>query len=159
MSGECVMSDIEKDLYSDESVKARSEQEDPIVLYFIVRRDLNMSAGKTAAQTGHAAQMILLEYFRLRDDSYAMDPLTDEQCKIFKDWLSNSFRKVVLGADDKKWNKLKTYFDPMTCSTRTVTVRDAGLTEIDPGSETVLAVWPMKRSMAPQVIKKLQALK
>lgn len=147
---------IEDELYADESVKARAEQEDPIVMYFIVRKDLNMSVGKTAAQVGHGSQMILLEYMKLKD---SMEPISDEQCKVFQQWLSGSFRKVVLGADDKRWNKLKAYFDPMTCSTKTVIVRDAGLTEVDPGSETVLAVWPMKRSTAPQVIKKLQALK
>lgn len=146
------MSEIEKELYTEESIKARSEQEDPIVMYFVVRKDLNMSTGKVAAQVAHASQMILMEYHKMVSSEVDCNELV-----IFKQWLSDSFRKVVLGADEKKWNKLKVYFD--SCSSTTITVRDAGLTEIEPGSETVLAVWPMKRSNAPQVIKKLSALK
>ena len=47
---------------SPEAIVARKDQEDPIVMYLIVRESLNMSIGKTAAQVGHAVQMLHLKY-------------------------------------------------------------------------------------------------
>jgi peptidyl-tRNA hydrolase len=99
----------------------------------------------------------------------AIDPATGEQILVpatpetlaryerhdlmFK-WVKSSFRKVVLRADDKEWEKVK------ACPDLTfVTVRDAGLTEVAAGSETVLGIWPMLKSQAPKVLKKLQVLK
>jgi peptidyl-tRNA hydrolase, PTH2 family len=150
------MSNFQDKIYSDESVKARAEQEDPIILYFIVRKELNMSTGKTAAQVGHAAQMAILDYFKLKNGlNQGYGPYEYNRIDLFESWLNNSFRKVVLGADDKRWQKLKNHFQ----SSDIWIVRDAGLTEVEPQSETVMAVFPMKKSNAPQVIKKLQALK
>ena len=73
---------------------------------------------------------------------------------LFREWFQTSFRKVVLRADDKEWEKVK------SCSEITyVVVRDAGLTEVEAGSETVLGVFPIKKSEVPKVIKRLQVLK
>lgn len=37
--------------------------------------------------------------------------------------------------------------------------KDAGLTEVDPGTETVMALWPMRKSERPPLVKRLQTLK
>jgi len=68
-------------------------------------------------------------------------------------WLQTSFRKVVVKADDKEWEKVKACPD-----IQYVVVRDAGFTEVAAGSETVIGVWPMLKSQAPKAIKRLQAL-
>lgn len=40
-----------------------------------------------------------------------------------------------------------------------VLVVDAGLTEIPSGSETVIGLWPMRKSQVPKTVKRLQVLK
>lgn len=163
-----------KDHESPEAVEARASQEDPIVMYLIVHETLGMSMGKTAAQCAHASQMLTLDYFETKDkskvlqkkiietptDSDELDVLKamyaqqGRKLSVFGEWLSGSFRKVVLRADDKEWAKIqKDYGDHM------IMVVDAGLTEIAAGSETVIGLWPMRKSQAPKTIKKLQVLK
>jgi peptidyl-tRNA hydrolase len=142
-------------------VELRKNQEDPIVMYLIVREELGMSVGKTGAQCGHAAQMVLLKYFDIKDKfdyvaaahgESGMQAQFHKLCD-FKAWLEGSFRKVVLRADDKEWLKVKEAF-PDLCL-----VVDAGLTELNPNTETVIGLWPMRKSEVPKVIKKLQVLK
>ncbi len=143
-------------LYTDESVEKRKNQEDPIILYMVVRKSLNMSIGKTAAQCSHGSMMATLKYFHLLNDINTKQSefaLID----IFGEWLHNSFRKVVLGADENHWLKLEKYYEDKPG--QLITVTDAGLTEIPAQTDTVRVIWPMRKSEAPQVIKKLQALK
>jgi len=130
-----------------ESVQARKDQEDPWVMYLIVRASLEMGTGKIGAQVGHAVAMMYEHYFTgAYVLSKAVDPFS------FFHWRKDSFRKVVLRANEKKWEKIK---ENLEC----FVVRDAGLTEVDPGSETVIGIWPMKKSEQPRLLKKLQALK
>jgi peptidyl-tRNA hydrolase len=145
-----------------EAIAVRANQEDPIVMYLVVRETLGMGVGKIAAQCAHASQMLLLKYVRhLYEDPYQMmKSAPDWNVKEggdmwyvdFCEWLNSSFRKVVLKADDKEWAKLKELPNH-------IIVVDAGLTEIASGSETVLGFFPMKKSQVPKAIKKLQVLK
>jgi len=137
--------------------EARRDQEDPWVMYLIVRDSLGMGAGKIGAQCGHAVGK-LYDYFNGLDsecsDMWAdkRGPEWDRMRNAFIGWKEDSFRKVVLKAKDSKWEKLKA---DLICTV----VRDAGLTEVASGSETVLGIWPMRKSERPQLIKKLQTLK
>ena len=162
---------MNKDYNSPEEVIARANQEDPTIMYLIVREDLGMSIGKTAAQCAHASQMLTLKYFTILQSRCSLTKMystTDlktnilvenvqlkEKMSLFDAWLDSSFRKVVLKADDKEWEKIKEHF----VSDDRVLVIDAGLTELEPGSETVIGLWPMKRSNVPKIIKRLQVLK
>jgi peptidyl-tRNA hydrolase len=151
-----------EDHNSPEDVAKRANQEDPIVMYLVVRESLNMTAGKVGAQCGHAAQIALLQYFRVASTyfgdvmNYLDGAKVPPRLAIFKEWLDNSFRKVTLKADDKEWKKVQLEF--VENATR-FTVIDAGLTEIPAGSETVMAIWPMRKSQRPKILQKLQALK
>lgn len=160
--------------YNDSAqVELRKNQEDPIVMYLIVREELGMSIGKTGAQCAHASQMLQLKFNaldkrlkyledldnnvrRLSENERAEWDATHPSYYIFSQWLESSFRKVVLKADDKEWEKIKGAF--VEGVTR-VTVVDAGLTELNPNTETVIGIWPMRKSEVPKVIKKLQVLK
>ncbi len=84
--------------------------------------DLDMSAGKTMAQAGHAAQL-------------AWWALSDEQRTA---WRDAGFPLSVRTADPARWSGLTTSGLPL--------VRDAGFTEIAPGSCTVVADHPALRS-------------
>jgi len=136
----------------------RKNQGDPIVLYIIVRKSLGMDVGKIAAQVGHGVGMLLGRYHVLADgldhDLWAKDFIEEATRKVLitSEWLKTSYRKVVLEANDKDWERLKEQLDVFL-------VKDAGLTEVDPGSETVLIPWPMKKSEAPKIIQRLQVLK
>ena len=145
---------------SDAAINARINQEDPWVMYLIVNETLNMGVGKVAAQCGHAVGMILNEYYRLivkyssnlyEDDSYNIEIKKVDDTEY---WLKNSFRKIVKRADLKEWEKLKAIPDHYC-----FVVQDAGLTEVDQGSETVMVFWPMLKSQTPKEIHKLQLLK
>lgn len=80
--------------------------------------DLEMSAGKTMAQTGHAAQLAWWE-------------LDDADRKA---WREAGFPLSVRTADRERWAVLLASGLPV--------VQDAGFTEIEPGSCTVIAEHP-----------------
>jgi peptidyl-tRNA hydrolase len=72
---------------------------------------------------------------------------------IMGEWLKAGVRKVVLKADAKEWRKIKDAYPECAL------VVDAGLTEIPSGSETVIGLWPMRKSQVAKVVAHLQVLK
>ncbi|MGW5847749.1 peptidyl-tRNA hydrolase [Streptomyces sp. NPDC055254] len=84
--------------------------------------DLDMSAGKAMAQAGHAAQLAWWE-------------LTDAERTA---WQQDGFRLAVRTAPRERWAELGGSGLPV--------VRDAGFTEIAPGSCTVVADHPALRA-------------
>ncbi|MEU5285554.1 peptidyl-tRNA hydrolase [Streptomyces sp. NPDC020755] len=83
--------------------------------------ELDMSAGKTMAQAGHAAQLAWWE-------------LSDTERKA---WREAGFPLCVATAGAERWRELTVSGLPV--------VRDAGFTEIAPGSCTVVADHPALR--------------
>lgn len=148
-----------KDYNSPEEAAKRADQEDPLVMYLIVRKSLEMTPGKLAAQCSHAAQMLLLKFmdFKIWDMvsfSNELPPFSRETYDLFQQWLDGSFRKVVLKADEKQWKKLKEEFSER----KRVLVIDAGLTELEPHTETVIGLLPMRKSEVPKIIQRLRLL-
>lgn len=162
-----------EDRNSPEAMAARANQADPIVMYLIVKESLGMSMGKTAAQCAHASQMLTLKFLHYKiksanlsiwerlkkivSDFFSKPEVPEEQVAasldLFEDWLDTSFRKVTLRANDHQFERMKKEIP------NHIVVVDAGLTEIAAGSETVLGLWPMHRSMCPKYLTKLQVLK
>lgn len=146
--------------YEKEDLLQNVDDDDPWVLYLIVRESLNMTPGKLAAQIGHAVSMVEREFRKLFIESicsdfgceYLLTEVQEQLIKDFENWEKSSHRKVTLGADEKEWEKLKKEHDCFV-------VVDAGLTQVDPGSETVIALWPIKRSQRSKILKRLRALK
>jgi peptidyl-tRNA hydrolase, PTH2 family len=137
-----------------EHAKKYNSQEDPFVMYLVVH-EIGMSTGKIAAQVGHAVDILhnKRNEFLKSNSIFAGDRL-----KNWKDWQDDSFhRKIVLTANDSKWNKLKIQLADFGIDYSLVI--DAGLTEIPSGSETVIGIWPMRKSSSPIILKKLQVLK
>ncbi|MGV9411304.1 peptidyl-tRNA hydrolase [Nocardia sp. NPDC003693] len=85
-----------------------------------VDSELGMSVGKAAAQVGHAS-MLLAGALPVR---------------AAKDWADSGFRCGVAEADPVRWRQLRQRVTEGTA----VSVRDAGFTEVAPGSMTVIAV-------------------
>ena len=94
---------------------------DPGVPVLWMNPDLDMSAGKAMAQAGHGAQ---LAWWELSDEERAA-------------WRDAGFPLAVRTADPARWPELTTGGLPL--------VRDAGFTEIAPGSCTVVADHPALR--------------
>ncbi|MFG2869130.1 peptidyl-tRNA hydrolase [Streptomyces sp. NPDC048338] len=86
--------------------------------------ELDMSAGKTMAQTGHGAQLLWWEM-----------PDADRAA-----WRAAGFPLAVRTAPKERWAALTTSGLPV--------VRDAGFTEIAPGSCTVVSEFPATGSRA-----------
>ncbi|MFJ4876378.1 peptidyl-tRNA hydrolase [Streptomyces sp. NPDC088745] len=91
---------------------------DPGVPVLWTSPDLDMSAGKAMAQAGHGAQ---LAWWDLADADRAA-------------WRAAGFPLAVRTAAPEQWRRLTASGLPV--------VRDAGFTEIAPGSETVIADHP-----------------
>jgi peptidyl-tRNA hydrolase, PTH2 family len=126
---------------------------DPLLVYLIVRQSLNMSAGKIAAQAGHGIQKLLINYFEIKNATVE----GDEKEAIFwdntSDWMDQNSRKVVLVANDQEFEKVKQAYPDHYL------IKDNGLTEVPPGSDTLICLRPMHKSAVSKVIKRLQTLK
>lgn len=94
--------------------------------------DVPMSAGKTAAQVGHAT-MIMAALLHGEGAEAELES-----------WAETGYRNSVRVADAETWQRLHLGDDPETAwrVRRVAAVRDAGFTEVDPGTVTVLAQWP-----------------
>lgn len=106
----------------------------------VIRTDLDLSKGKTAAQAAHAA----------------VDAALKSDKKVLEAWLDEGQKKVVLKAGlkelsdiGKKCRKLKIHFS---------LIKDAGLTELKPGTVTCLGIGPDKESKIDKVTGKLKLL-
>lgn len=110
-------------------------------LVIVARKDLKLSAGKLAAQVGHAAVDCALKAKRHQPDA-------------FDAWYEEGQKKVVVKADNEKQ-----LFDIKLAAERagltTALITDAGHTELPPGTITVLGVGPGRDIDVDKVTGKL----
>ena len=134
--------------------KAPVKEVDELYMYFVVNRDLEMGCGKIGAQCAHAVQLALLEEKRLRKikDKSATETNILLRMEYWCDRRLNAgFNKIVLGADKKEWLYIKEVYNP-------ITVADAGRTEVAPGSETVMILWPMFKNERCKTLSRMRLL-
>jgi peptidyl-tRNA hydrolase, PTH2 family len=114
------------------------------VQYFVVNRELNMSKGKIAAQVAHAATLSTIELASTNTS------FQDRQADFVK-WLQTGMKKIILKGNQAELEKLegKGYFS----------IHDSGLTEIPKGSLTVIALPPMDKWEAKELVGHLTLLK
>lgn len=94
----------------------------------VVRGDLRMSPGKLAAQVAHGAVA-------------AAERVRKKKLQVFKEWLKEGQKKVVLrGGRESELRELQQQAKELGIETELIT--DAGLTELPPGTVTVLALGP-----------------
>lgn len=91
----------------------------------VARRDLGMGTGKVAAQVAHAS----LDAYEKADDDAA------------REWKSGGQPKIVVRADDEE-TLLELTEQARRAGLVHALVRDAGRTQLDPGTVTALAIGP-----------------
>ena len=107
----------------------------------VVRKDLKMSAGKLAAQASHASTEATLK---------------SEDSKI-KAWQKDGMKKVVLKVDNQD-ELLKIKQEAGRNKFITALIKDAGKTQIKPGTITCLGIGPDKEEAINKVTGKLKLL-
>ncbi|MCA1054439.1 peptidyl-tRNA hydrolase [Rossellomorea aquimaris] len=115
-----------------------------LVQYFVVNKELNMTKGKTAAQVAHAATLSTIELVSTKTS------FQDRQAD-FVEWLKTGMKKIVLKANQAELEKLE--------GNGFFSIRDSGLTEIQKGSLTVVALPPMEKWEAKELVGHLTLLK
>lgn len=94
----------------------------------VVRSDLEMSKGKIAAQVAHASVMAAFEaYYNHRE--------------WFNEWWNSGQKKIVVKVRGEE-ELVKIYMEAISNGLPASIVRDAGLTELPPGTITAVAIGP-----------------
>jgi PTH2 family peptidyl-tRNA hydrolase len=109
-------------------------------MYILVNTSLKMSAGKKCAQVGHAVQAVVEKLQIINKD-------------LLKRYNRGGQAKIVLKATEEQMKQLIDEY-PM----RAHYVLDAGHTQVEPGSLTAMAFYPMTDDLKPKVLTELKLL-
>ncbi|KAK7201443.1 Peptidyl-tRNA hydrolase PTH2 [Novymonas esmeraldas] len=133
-----------------------------VKMVLVVRKDLKMGQGKTAAQSAHAAVAVVEEILALRSESAAnpeaaLDPVSAAWLQWYDAWHLTGCSKVALQcADEAAMLALAKHARQMDLPH--YVVRDAGRTQVAPGSRTVVAIGPGPKSLVDEVTGQLKLL-
>ncbi|KAJ7783545.1 peptidyl-tRNA hydrolase PTH2-domain-containing protein [Mycena maculata] len=117
---------------------------EPCKLVLIVRTDLKMAPGKTSAQCGHAT----LACYKT---------LVKRNPKLVQHWERTGQAKIALKAtSEKQLLELESLAKSLNLCARSV--HDGGLTQVELGTRTVLAVGPAPVELVNRVTGKLRLL-
>ncbi len=107
----------------------------------LVRKDLNLSKGKLAAQVAHAS---------------VEATLNSNKQKVLN-WRKTGMKKVILKVEDKK-ELLK--YQRLAKKEKLVAsiIKDAGKTEIPKGTTTCLGIGPDKEEIIDKITNKLKII-
>lgn len=110
-------------------------------LVLVVRKDLSMGVGKIAAQCSHASVMAYQKSSKV----------------MLLKWAISGQKKIVVGCSNEQTlvdirDKAKQY------RLLTNIVHDAGHTQVEPNTKTVLAIGPAKEELIDQVTGHLSLL-
>lgn len=125
--------------------------------YIIIRTDLGMSVGKTAAQASHASMKVFfdkMESCEYGDDTKSFSfHATEEECK----WIEGRFTKIVKKVKNES-QLLKIYQQALDLGLNVSLIKDAGLTELTGENYTAIAIGPNYIDKCEVIVKKLQNL-
>lgn len=107
----------------------------------VIRADLKMSKGKTAAQAAHAS----------------VEAMQNCEKRLVTAWHSEGMKKVVLQANGEK-DLISLRNKARAEKLATALIKDAGMTEVEPGTITALGIGPDKDSKIDKVTGRLKVL-
>ncbi|KAM3127131.1 hypothetical protein pb186bvf_020774 [Paramecium bursaria] len=121
------------------------QQDKRFKMVCVVRNDLKMGIGKIAAQTGHA---VLGAYKQMQNRNLVHDLFQWEECGQAKIVVKCESQQELLDLQSRAQQLgLNNYI-----------VQDAGRTQVEPGSLTVMALGPADGNLIDQVTKHLKLL-
>jgi PTH2 family peptidyl-tRNA hydrolase len=106
-----------------------------------VRKDLKLSRGKLAVQAAHAS----LEAYKHADG------------KTRREWESGGAKKVVVRADGLR-ELMELHRKARSLRLPCALIRDAGRTEVEPGTVTALGIGPVREGEADRLTGNLKML-
>ena len=122
----------ESSIAKEESNDQKNYEFSDLKMVFLVREDLKLGAGKIAAQVAHAA-VSLYDEITLEGSSYYQSAL--------EHWNEYGAKKIVLRA--KNLDELKAVKKMCRqAKIPSILISDAGHTQVDPGTKTVLGIGP-----------------
>ena len=123
-----------KDEINFNSRKNSFSRNDDLKMVFLVRQDLKMKAGKIASQVAHAA-------IGLYDDIIFGNNIYQKEALDY--WVNYGQKKIVLRVPNLD-TMIKACNQCKEDNIATCMITDAGLTQIEPLSKTVLGIGPDK---------------
>jgi len=109
----------------------------------VVRKDLGMKPGKIAAQCAHASVE-------------AIEKTEQQTHGIVEEWKASGMPKIVLKVNSEK--ELLELFMQIKKLIPTALIRDAGRTQVEPGSITCIGIGPAKEAEINKFTGKLKLL-
>lgn len=109
----------------------------------VVRKDLRLGRGKMAAHAAHASLAAYRKVKRLHPH-------------VAEEWESWGEKKVVVGIDGER--AILELFEKVKKKIPCELIRDAGLTQIAPGTITALGIGPWKDEEIDKFTKQLKLL-
>lgn len=107
---------------------------DDYVMYIIINNDLNMAKGKIASQVGHVVQHIIEDIL----ESYYNSKKQTEKYLNYTKW-KNGCKKIILKTSQAN---LLNLIENYNC----VPIYDAGKTQVEPNSLTVIGFYPSNKN-------------
>jgi peptidyl-tRNA hydrolase len=133
-----------------EQLKLTPQIDDPLVMYLVIPRALDMDVGKIGISCGHGVHL-LFEWYMERQVDVAPEDM--DACAIFWAWRKDkNYRKVSLSADAIEFAGVKQL-------PNRIIVVDHGYTEVPAESETCIGFWPMRKSQRPSLLASLKPLR
>jgi len=109
----------------------------------IIRNDLDMGKGKAVAQGAHAA---IQSYDRAREDVP----------RLVSDWKMMGEKKICLKCDLQEI--LRVYEQARKAKLPCSIIKDAGHTQLEPGTITAVAIGPAEEDVIDKITKNLKLL-
>ena len=113
-----------------------------------VRADLKMGKGKLAAQVAHGAVEAVLKVLESGNQTWL---------EWLREWRRQGQKKVVVKVSGEE-ELLRVYREALELGLPAVLVVDAGRTQLEPGTKTVVAIGPAPSNLVDRVTGRLKLL-
>lgn len=113
----------------------------------VVRADIKMSVGKLSAQVAHAAVTCVLNILKG----------SSRQQKWLEEWAEEGQKKVVLQVSNLS-ELIDIYNKALSRGLPACLIRDAGLTELEPGTITCVGIGPAPEEVVDEITGQLRLL-